>query len=62
MSKRRNIKVKTQKPEKKILRKMKREYDEYEDTQHKSKTRKPRRGFKENFDDENDFIDYDDSY
>lgn len=54
--------MKTQKPEKKVLRKMKREYDEYEDTPQKSKTKKPRRGFKENFDDEKDFIDYDDSY
>ncbi len=54
--------MKTQKPEKKILRKMKREFDEYEDTLLKPKVKKPKRGRKEIFDDENDKLDYDDGY
>lgn len=51
--------MKTQKPEKKVLRKMKREYDQYEDTPRKSKAKKPQRGRREIFDDENDKIGYD---
>lgn len=54
--------MKTQKPEKKVLRKMKREFDEYEDTTRKTKAKKPKRGLRENFDDENNFLDYDDGY
>ena len=41
-------KVKTQKPEKKTLRKMKREYDDFFDEEsRKAKIKKPRRGHKE---------------
>ncbi len=39
-------KVKTQKPERKILRKMKREYDEFGEEPRKSKIKKPKRGQK----------------
>jgi len=54
--------VKTQKPEKNVLRKMKREYDEFEDTSRRTKDKKPKRGLREKFDDENNFLDYDDGY
>lgn len=48
--------MKTQKPEKKILRKMKREYDDFEDTPRKSKDKKPKRGQKTFYDDEDENI------
>lgn len=38
--------MKTQKPEKKILRKMKQEYDYFDEEPRKSKIKKPKRGQK----------------
>ncbi len=51
--------MKTQKPEKKVLKKMKREYDEFElnNGQRRAKTKKPGRGHKL-FTDDNEKFDY----
>jgi len=51
--------VKTQKPEKKVLKKMKREYDDFDlDIElRRAKAKKPRRGHKL-FTDDNDELDY----
>lgn len=51
--------MKTQKSEKKVLRKMKREYDDFEDNPRKSKDKKPKRGQKNFYNDEDENFDED---
>jgi hypothetical protein len=60
MSKRRICKVKTQRPEKRVSRKSKDEFYDYDYLPKKSKARKPKRGRKDFFYDEDGEDQYDD--